>query len=89
MATLPDSAFPGVIIYESAYVDLLAVIGIGTKIWHFAYILKDCEIGSNCSIGQNVMVGPEVKVSNNCRIQNNISLYNGVELEDGVFCGPS
>ena len=89
MATLPDTAFPGVTIHESAYVDLPAVIGTGTKIWHFAHILKDCEIGANCSIGQNVMIGPAVKVGNNCKIQNNVSLYNGVELEDGVFCGPS
>ena len=89
MATLPDTAFPGVTIHQSAYVDLPAVIGTGTKIWHFAHILKDCEIGANCSIGQNVMIGPAVTVGNNCKIQNNVSLYNGVELEDGVFCGPS
>jgi UDP-2-acetamido-3-amino-2,3-dideoxy-glucuronate N-acetyltransferase len=89
MATPPETTFPGVTIHESAYVDQPCTIGPGTKVWHFAHILKDCTIGANCSIGQNVMIGPAVRVGDNCKIQNNVSLYNGVELEDGVFCGPS
>jgi UDP-2-acetamido-3-amino-2,3-dideoxy-glucuronate N-acetyltransferase len=89
MAILSDALYPGTTIHPSAYVDAPCRIGAGTKVWHFAHILKDCDIGTNCSIGQNVMIGPAVKVGNNCKIQNNVSLYNGVELEDGVFCGPS
>jgi UDP-2-acetamido-3-amino-2,3-dideoxy-glucuronate N-acetyltransferase len=90
MATRSDvSAFPGVSIHESAYVDAPCRIGKGTKIWHFAHILKDCDIGEGCSIGQNVMIGPAVTVGNRCKIQNNVSLYAGVVLEDEVFCGPS
>lgn len=81
--------FPGVFIHESAYVDLPNRIGEGTRIWHFAHILRDCEIGSDCTLGQNVMVGPSVRVGDRCKIQNNVSLYQGVELEEGVFCGPS
>ena len=89
MASRSDAEYPGVFIHESAYVDPPTTIGAGTKIWHFAHILKDCQIGEDCAIGQNVMIGPAVKVGNRCKIQNNVSLYNGVELEDGVFCGPS
>jgi UDP-2-acetamido-3-amino-2,3-dideoxy-glucuronate N-acetyltransferase len=81
--------FPGVFIHESAYVDQPTRIGAGTKIWHFAHVLPDCDIGRDCSLGQNVMVGPSVKLGDRCKIQNNVSLYKGVELEDGVFCGPS
>ena len=76
-------------VHESAYVDQPSRIGKGTKVWHFAHILKDCDIGAGCSIGQNVMIGPDVKVGDGCKIQNNVALYNGVELEEGVFCGPS
>lgn len=76
-------------VHESAYVDQPSRVGKGTKIWHFAHILKDCDIGAGCSIGQNVMIGPDVKVGDGCKIQNNVALYNGVELEEGVFCGPS
>jgi predicted dehydrogenase/acetyltransferase-like isoleucine patch superfamily enzyme len=75
--------------HESAYVDEGALIGKGTKIWHFSHILGNVEVGENSIIGQNVMIGPHVKVGDNCKIQNNVSLYKGVTLENGVFCGPS
>lgn len=81
--------YPGVFIHASAFVDAPCRIGKGSKIWHFAHVLKDCEIGERCVLGQNVMVGPAVRIGNGCKIQNNVALYNGVELEDGVFCGPS
>jgi UDP-2-acetamido-3-amino-2,3-dideoxy-glucuronate N-acetyltransferase len=81
--------FTGVLIHESAYVDLPCEIGAGTRIWHFSHILRDCVIGRDCSVGQNVMIGPSVTIGDNCRIQNNVSVYSGVELEDRVFCGPS
>jgi UDP-2-acetamido-3-amino-2,3-dideoxy-glucuronate N-acetyltransferase len=84
-----DPRFPGTLIHVSSYVDDGAVIGRGTKIWHFCHVLAGTVIGENCSIGQNVMIGPRVKVGNGCKIQNNVSLYNGVELADDVFCGPS
>jgi UDP-2-acetamido-3-amino-2,3-dideoxy-glucuronate N-acetyltransferase len=84
-----DPRFPGVLIHESSYVDDGAVIGRGTKIWHFCHILSRTSIGENSSIGQNVMIGPNVKIGNGCKIQNNVSIYDGVELANDVFCGPS
>ena len=84
-----DPRFPGALIHISSYVDEGAIVGRGTKIWHFCHILAGTIIGENCSIGQNVMIGPRVKVGNGCKIQNNVSLYDGVELSDDVFCGPS
>jgi UDP-2-acetamido-3-amino-2,3-dideoxy-glucuronate N-acetyltransferase len=84
-----DPRFPGALIHVSSYLDDGAVIGRGTKIWHFCHVLAGTIIGENCSIGQNVMIGPQVKVGSGCKIQNNVSLYDGVELADDVFCGPS
>ena len=84
-----DPRFPGALIHVSSYVDEGAVVGLGTRIWHFCHILSGTTIGENCSIGQNVMIGPRVRVGNGCRIQNNVALYDGVELADDVFCGPS
>ena len=80
---------PGVLIHESAYVDAPTQIGTGTRIWHFAHVLPDCDIGRDCVLSQNVMVGPSVRIGNGCKIQNNVAIYQGVMLEDGVFCGPS
>jgi len=75
--------------HESCYVDEGAVVGAGTKIWHFSHVMSGARIGRGCNIGQNVVVSPDVVVGDNCKIQNNVSLYTGVVLEDDVFCGPS
>ncbi len=76
-------------IHESSYADEGAVIGKGTKIWHFSHIMKDSVIGENCNIGQNVVISPNVIVGNGVKIQNNVSIYTGVVVEDDAFIGPS
>jgi UDP-2-acetamido-3-amino-2,3-dideoxy-glucuronate N-acetyltransferase len=74
--------------HETAVIDQGAVIGEGTKIWHFCHVMA-AEIGSNCILGQNVFVAQHVKIGNGVKIQNNVSLYEGVACEDHVFIGPS
>lgn len=76
-------------VHESSYVDDGAVIGKGTKIWHFCHVMPGAVIGERCSLGQNVVVMPGTRIGDNVKIQNNVSIYEGVELEDDVFCGPS
>jgi len=78
-----------VFIHDTAIVDEPAMIGEGTKIWHFSHVSEKAAIGANCSIGQNVFVGKGVVIGNGCKVQNNVSVYEGVTLENGVFCGPS
>jgi UDP-2-acetamido-3-amino-2,3-dideoxy-glucuronate N-acetyltransferase len=75
--------------HESSYVDPGAVIGDGTKIWHFSHVMPGAVIGERCNLGQNVVVMPGTRIGNNVKIQNNVSIYEGVTLEDDVFCGPS
>jgi UDP-2-acetamido-3-amino-2,3-dideoxy-glucuronate N-acetyltransferase len=75
--------------HESSYIDDGAIIGRGTKIWHFCHVMPGAVIGAGCTLGQNVVVMPRAVVGNNVRIQNNVSIYEGVTLEDDVFCGPS
>jgi UDP-2-acetamido-3-amino-2,3-dideoxy-glucuronate N-acetyltransferase len=76
-------------VHESSYVDAGAVIGEGTRIWHFSHVMSGAVVGKNCSIGQNVNVGSQAVIGNNVKIQNNVSVYDSVILEDDVFCGPS
>ena len=76
-------------LHPSSFVDEDAVIGEGTKIWHFCHIQSGARIGKNCSFGQNVNVSSHVKIGDGVKAQNNVSIYEGVELEDYVFCGPS
>ena len=75
--------------HESSYVDDGAVVGEGTKIWHFSHVMSGAKIGERCSLGQNVNVGGKAIIGNGVKIQNNVSIYDAVEIEDDVFCGPS
>ena len=75
--------------HESAYIDDGAVIGKGSKVWHFSHVMPGAVIGERCNLGQNVVVMGGVRIGDNVKIQNNVSIYEGVELEDDVFCGPS
>jgi UDP-2-acetamido-3-amino-2,3-dideoxy-glucuronate N-acetyltransferase len=75
--------------HESAIVDEGAVIGDGTKIWHFCHISSGARVGAGCSFGQNVYVAPTVVIGDRVRVQNNVSLYDGVTVEDDAFLGPS
>ena len=83
------SAQPDVHVHPSAIVDAGAVIGAGTRIWHWVHVSAGARIGSNCSLGQGVYVGNRVVIGDNCKIQNNVSVYDNVTLEADVFCGPS
>jgi UDP-2-acetamido-3-amino-2,3-dideoxy-glucuronate N-acetyltransferase len=74
--------------HESAYVDEGAVVGAGTKIWHFCHVLSSARIGKGSVVGQNGYIG-KVTIGDGVRIQNNVSVYDGVTLEDNVFVGPS
>ncbi|MBW7995585.1 MAG: N-acetyltransferase [Candidatus Glassbacteria bacterium] len=75
--------------HETACIDDGAVIGEGTKIWHFSHVMGGARLGRDCSLGQNVVVHSTAIVGDGVKIQNNVSLYDGVILEDYVFCGPS
>ncbi len=76
-------------VHESSYVDDGAVIGEGTKIWHFSHIMPGAVIGKGCSIGQNVNIGSKAVLGDNVKVQNNVSIYDNITLEDDTFCGPS
>jgi UDP-2-acetamido-3-amino-2,3-dideoxy-glucuronate N-acetyltransferase len=76
-------------VHPSAIVDDGAVLGPGTRVWHFAHVCGGARIGAGCSLGQNVFVGNDVVIGDRVKIQNNVSVYDAVTLEDEVFCGPS
>jgi UDP-2-acetamido-3-amino-2,3-dideoxy-glucuronate N-acetyltransferase len=80
---------PDYFAHESSYIDDGAVIGAGTKIWHFCHVMPGAVIGERCNLGQNVVVMGGTRMGNNVKVQNNVSIYEGVVLEDDVFCGPS
>src|ERR1041384_2907112 len=80
---------PDYFVHESSYVDDVAQVGRGTKIWHFSHVMPGAVIGERCNLGQNVVVMPGTRIGNNVKIQNNVSIYEGVIREDDVFCRPA
>ena len=76
-------------VHSTAIVDSGAVLGDGTRVWHWVHVCGGAVIGRNCSLGQNVFVGNRVRLGDNVKVQNNVSIYDNVTLEDDVFCGPS
>lgn len=76
-------------LHPSSFVDEGAIIGAGTKIWHFCHIMSTAILGTGCNLGQNVFIGAQVRLGNNVKVQNNVSIYTGVTCADDVFLGPS
>jgi UDP-2-acetamido-3-amino-2,3-dideoxy-glucuronate N-acetyltransferase len=75
--------------HETAIIDKGAVIGDGTRIWHFCHVSSGARLGGDCVLGQNVYVAPTVVIGDRVHIQNNVSLYDGVVVDDDAFIGPS
>ncbi|MEM7030774.1 MAG: acyltransferase [Chloroflexota bacterium] len=63
-------------------------IGDNTKIWAFAHILKNVQIGENCNIGDHCFAESGAIIGNNVTIKNGNMIWDGVTIEDGVFVGP-
>ncbi|KAJ8902702.1 hypothetical protein NDN08_006022 [Rhodosorus marinus] len=80
---------PGYKSHSTAVIDEGAVIGHGTRIWHFSHVMPGAVIGDNCNIGQNVYIASKAVLGKNVKVQNNVSVYDGVSLADNVFVGPS
>lgn len=78
-----------VYIHPSAEVSPKAIIGNGTKIWHFAHIREESQIGKNCVISKGVYIDHDVKIGDNVKIQNGVSIYYGVTIEDDVIIAPN
>lgn len=76
-------------VHPSATVDDGAVLGAGTRVWHYCHVSSGARVGARCVLGQNVYIGSRALIGDGVKIQNNVSVYDQVQLEDEVFCGPS
>ncbi len=75
-------------IHPTADVSPQALIGNGTRIWHYAQVRERAVLGNQCILGKAVYVDQDVVIGDNVKIQNRASLYQGLMVESGVFIGP-
>ena len=76
-------------VHDTAIVDDGAVIGKGTRIWHWSHIMAGALVGEACNIGEHAFIEGGVVIGNRVKIKNNVALYTGLTCEDDVFLGPN
>lgn len=70
------------------FIDPTAIIGEGTKVWHYAIVLENVVIGDDCNIGSHCEIGRGSKIGNGTRISNGVFLPPNSIVGDAVFIGP-
>jgi acetyltransferase-like isoleucine patch superfamily enzyme len=75
-------------VHDTAEVSLKAIVGTGTRIWHYVQVREGAHIGQNCIVGKGAYVDADVVIGDNVKIQNLCQVYHGATLEHGVFLGP-
>jgi len=76
-------------VHETADVSPDAVVGAGSKIWHYAQVREDAHLGENVIVGRGAYIGTGVEVGDNCKVQNYALVYEPARLANGVFIGPA
>lgn len=69
------------------YVDISATVGVGTKVWQFASIIRGAAVGANCNIASCAIIDG-AQVGDGCLIGHGAQLHPGTKLGNRVFVGP-
>lgn len=64
-------------------------IGAGTRIWAFAHVQPDVQIGAGCNICDHTFIETGAVLGNNVTVKNGVAIWSGVTVEDNVFLGPN
>lgn len=70
------------------YIHRTAVLGKNVKVWHYAIILADVEIGDDCSIGSGTEIGAGTKIGRLSRVSAQVFLPSNSVIGEKVFIGP-
>jgi UDP-2-acetamido-3-amino-2,3-dideoxy-glucuronate N-acetyltransferase len=64
-------------------------VGPGTRVWAFAHVLADAEIGADCNICDHAFVEAGARIGDRVTVKNAVLIWDGVTIEDEVFLGPN
>lgn len=63
-------------------------IGKGTRVWQFAVVLKNAQIGQDCNICAHTLIENDVVLGNNVTVKSGVYLWDGTTIGNNVFIGP-
>lgn len=64
-------------------------VGKNTRIWAFAHVLPDAQLGADCNISDNVFIENDVIIGDRVTIKCGVQVWDGIQIMDDVFIGPN
>ncbi len=64
-------------------------VGLGTRVWAFAHVMKGAKIGRRCNIGEGTFVESGAVIGNDVTVKNGVAVWDRVTIEDEAFLGPA
>lgn len=64
-------------------------IGKNTRVWAFAHILPNAQLGSECNVCDNVFIENDVIIGDRVTLKCGVQVWDGITIEDDVFVGPN
>ena len=75
--------------HSHALVEEGARIGSRTRVWAFAHVQANADIGADCNICNYVFVESGARLGDGVTVKNGVQVWQGVTAEDAVFFGPN
>lgn len=64
-------------------------IGSGSRVWAFAHILPQAQVGRDCNVCDNVFIENDVVIGDRVTLKCGVQIWDGITIEDDVFVGPN
>lgn len=64
-------------------------VGAGTRVWAFAHVMADAEIGVDCNICDHAFVETGARLGDRVTVKNATLVWDRVDVGDDVFLGPN
>jgi UDP-2-acetamido-3-amino-2,3-dideoxy-glucuronate N-acetyltransferase len=64
-------------------------IGERTRIWAFAHVLPQAQVGADCNICDHVFIENDVVIGDRVTIKCGVQIWDGLRIGDDVFIGPN
>ena len=66
-----------------------SAIGLNTRIWQYAVVFVDAQIGEYCNICAHTLIESDVIIGYNVTVKSGVDMWDVVRIEDNVFLGPN